>query len=645
MKVVIVYPNREDIGLEVEATRLAATLSACGHEIIAFGARQSDKRILKMSGISVYDTDELISDKKLGRFIIDLAPDIVHIFGIVTARSLTPMIKTHVEVITLTVPSERDEDISKYDLRGISTIYVDTELTKDFYSRRVTGGIRIVSAPYILPDFLPPVDLSDYQIAYEWGLVFDAPTIMIADSFTREGSNKLPLALLAITPQLIKRIPGLQIIIAGDGSQLDAVVKRSEEINGHYKRKVVSCLGFVEDVFPLIKIATVCLGNGRFALESLYSSKAVIAAGSKTLFGAITKENYQTGASVAFGKYSLTANKKLTEKGLLTEISGLFDHPTYRYNFAKNGRDIASELNQGLLAVLSGYLSADLNLDDDKKYSEEVEGDIVIVAPDNLYNTLQMLPVCNAIREKYIRKRINIIANKEEEALLRRTNIFDIVYIYPESLKDFCILSFTLFRSNFLYFLSMRNTPKTGLLSLLSFAKKRYGISSGGSTLFCYTDYIDDFEAPQDIKLRALSLAGFIGVTKSTPLKKISLPDSIITFSAERRVVMLAVGRYDDKKEWLKAVEIVKKSGLAEPVVLTDGDDTSYESDIQVINIASFDDLSLAALISKARLVVANEGSIVAVASMIPQVACIEVPSGVSPEVLIADALHMKRGI
>jgi len=642
MKIVIIYPTKNETGLKVEAGRLAATLSLCGHEVIAFNVPPYHVRELSSNGVTAHSAEEDFSDKKLARNVLDLYPDVVHIFGLSYARAYLPMFRTHIESIALTVDSERDENITKYDLRGLNTIFVDTDATRDFYARRVPSSIKVIAAPYILPEFAVAVEKSDYQIASDWGLVFEAPTILLADNYDHPNTTKVITNLIESLPFLVKKIPGLQVVIVGNGKSLASIDGSIIETNKYFSRKVVSSLGFVEDITPLLKIATVCVGNGRFVTDALRYNKATIAAGAENLVGVITTGNYLSAAKSAFGKHAIDGGKKLRDKALAVEIAGLFDHPSYRYNFAKAGSEIANDLNKGILAILSGYFSTTSD-SVDEEFVEEAEGDILIIAPDNLRDVLDSLAVFNAIREKYIRKRINIIANEQQESLLKRTNIFDYIYIYPRNVKEFFSLSLKLFRRGFLYLISMRKGIQPSMLSLFSFAKKKYGISSGGGSLFCYTDYIDDLEAPNDAKLRGLSLAGFIGVNKLVPTRRITLPESIINFQQENRIIMFSVSSTDqiDIDDWKEALRLVKGSHLADVVIVTDEDLLSFGDETQVINVNKFDDLSLAALLTKATLIVARASSRVAVASTISGVACLEVSEENLPSKTIKRALKL----
>ena len=129
-------------------------------------------------------------------------------------------------------------------------------------------------------------------------------------------------ALCRIAEALCERYGELEIVIAGGGSQRDALGKMAEEVNGRIGQRAVTVVGYAENTPELLGKSHIFVGVSRAALEAMSCGVPVILAGDEGFFGAVSPENAELCAQTNFcGR----GEETVTDEGLYCELVRLLE--------------------------------------------------------------------------------------------------------------------------------------------------------------------------------------------------------------------------------------------------------------------------------------------------------------------------------
>lgn len=96
--------------------------------------------------------------------------------------------------------------------------------------------------------------------------------------------------IVHIAPELNEKIPNLDVIIGGGGSEFEKLDRLAREVNRKAGRNLITMTNNRSDVHRLTACATVFVGVSRSALEAMASAKPVVIAGNQGSLGILNEE-------------------------------------------------------------------------------------------------------------------------------------------------------------------------------------------------------------------------------------------------------------------------------------------------------------------------------------------------------------------
>jgi polysaccharide pyruvyl transferase CsaB len=123
--------------------------------------------------------------------------------------------------------------------------------------------------------------------------------------------------LIAIAPELDKRLPGVQLLITGGGDVYDELKSKADAVNSAAGRRLVTMTGPRTDISEIIAAGDVFVNVSRSALEAMASEKPVILAGNEGYIGLLSAENMDAARESNFCCRGFPVS---TEERLLEDI-------------------------------------------------------------------------------------------------------------------------------------------------------------------------------------------------------------------------------------------------------------------------------------------------------------------------------------
>ena len=161
-------------------------------------------------------------------------------------------------------------------------------------------------------------------ILSEFGLDAARP-IVCNVSRLDENAAAATRTLIEIAPQLHERIPGVQLLIVGDGDIYDELHTKAQAVNAQTGTNTITLAGARTDVYNILAVCDLFVGVSRTALEAMAAAKPVIAAGKEGFAGLITPDKTQIAVDTNF---TFRGCEETTEEALLNSISGFFEKST-----------------------------------------------------------------------------------------------------------------------------------------------------------------------------------------------------------------------------------------------------------------------------------------------------------------------------
>lgn len=169
--------------------------------------------------------------------------------------------------------------------------------------------------------FSPAV--SGRQILAEFGLDSAAPVV----SYVSRMDEDRALAarhLIQITPELARRFPDIQVLIAGGGNVFDQLLTQAEEVNRQLGRRAVVMTGPRTDINEIAAAGDVFVGVSRSALEAMSAGKPVIVAGNEGYHGLFGPEKLE---QAMLGNFCCRGLEQCTPERLLEDLSAALALP------------------------------------------------------------------------------------------------------------------------------------------------------------------------------------------------------------------------------------------------------------------------------------------------------------------------------
>ena len=138
--------------------------------------------------------------------------------------------------------------------------------------------------------FSPAV--SGDEVIAEFGLDKSRPILSYVSRMD-EDRALVARQLIEIAPELDKRVPGVQLLIAGGGNVYDELLAKAKEVNAAMGRACITMPGARTDINKIVAAGEVFVGVSRAALEAMAAAKPVIVAGNEGYHGLFTADKLE----------------------------------------------------------------------------------------------------------------------------------------------------------------------------------------------------------------------------------------------------------------------------------------------------------------------------------------------------------------
>jgi len=157
-------------------------------------------------------------------------------------------------------------------------------------------------------------EVSGARMLAEFGLDPEKPVVSYV---SRMDADRALVArqLIEIAPELDKRVPGVQLLIAGGGNVFDELNGMAAQVNEQLGRRMIAMTGPRTDINEIVAAGDMFVGVSRAALEAMAAAKPVIVAGNEGyqgLFGPDKLEEARLGNFCCRG-LELSATQRLLD--------------------------------------------------------------------------------------------------------------------------------------------------------------------------------------------------------------------------------------------------------------------------------------------------------------------------------------------
>lgn len=135
-------------------------------------------------------------------------------------------------------------------------------------------------------------DVSGDEVIREFGLDKSRPILSYVSRID-EDRALVARQLIEIAPELDKRVPGIQLLIAGGGNVYDELLAKSKAVNASMGRTCITMPGARTDINKIVAAGEVFVGVSRAALEAMAAAKPVIVAGNEGYHGLFTADKLE----------------------------------------------------------------------------------------------------------------------------------------------------------------------------------------------------------------------------------------------------------------------------------------------------------------------------------------------------------------
>jgi len=263
----------------------------------------------------------------------------------------------------------------------------------------------------------------DEVLAKELELGPGAPRIVHVSRFSH---SKAPVALAAIEAMetLDREVPGVELIVVGQGPEEKAVARAAERMNGRLGRKAVFALGGRGDIARILSLGDAVVGTASVALEAMASGRPVVAAGKGGYFGIVRPENLEEAEASCFADHVDVS--QVTPEALGRDLVALLRHPAEARRLGSFGREMAE----------ARYSVAKLTADVETLYREELSDRsrvrrVVVFHLNQIGDLMFTLPALKALRESYPAAHITSVVRPYLAGLLAESGFVNEVHQRP----------------------------------------------------------------------------------------------------------------------------------------------------------------------------------------------------------------------
>jgi len=178
----------------------------------------------------------------------------------------------------------------------------------------------------------------DRSLEQELGLDRSAPRAVHVSRFSH---SKAPVALAAIEAMeaLEKEVPGVELVVVGQGPEQRAVARAAERMNARLGRRAVFALGGRSDIPQILSLGSVVIGTASVVLEAMACGRVVVAAGKGGYFGIVRPGNLAKAEASCFADHEAVG--EVTPELLKEDLARLLRDPAEAGRLGEFGRETA----------------------------------------------------------------------------------------------------------------------------------------------------------------------------------------------------------------------------------------------------------------------------------------------------------------
>ena len=323
-------------GAETHIVELAKQLKVMGHEVVVVSNGGVYVPEIEAAGIRHYQAP--LHRRSIGcmrrslsmlrKVIRQEKPDIVHaharipgfLCGILHKRMGFPFVTTAHWVF------QTGGGLRYLTNWGQRTIAVSDDI-KAYLMREygVPGEQISVTINGIDTDKFSP-EVSGAKVLKEFGLDAEAPVVSYV-SRVDEDRALVARQLIEIAPELERRVPGVQLLIAGGGNVFDELSTMAAQVNEKLGRRMIVMTGPRTDINEIVAAGDMFVGVSRAALEAMAAAKPVIVAGNEGYQGLFGPDKLE---EARLGNFCCRGLELSTTQRLLEDVATVLNLPKER---------------------------------------------------------------------------------------------------------------------------------------------------------------------------------------------------------------------------------------------------------------------------------------------------------------------------
>lgn len=374
MKILFVNDNL-NIGVsQLHMTSLAASLKERGEEVlVASDSGVLEKKLCQHDIVHIdlpFSKSKDICQLKLSKIIKEHKPDIVHAFSITTMQILG-ILKKVLKFNYVSTLFECADGLSR-GVFGSRVFSLNSQTENYLIENYSVTKQNIINVCDMVEDTMPSnAEVASLMSAFD--LEVGKKRIVYYDNLD-EDNTTVAHALIESAIELRGLDSAIEIVIAGNGSDMDSLTTKVATQNARAGEKFIKLIGEGADMLSLISVSDIYVGSGRGALYSAILKKPMIIADEKGYEGIVDENslerlislNFVSDSNQRIFKSRMFADLKnlifMQKSALDTQLDKSYDMVSKKYsgaNLTQKTLNVYNNLMQNgeryYDAVLSGY--------------------------------------------------------------------------------------------------------------------------------------------------------------------------------------------------------------------------------------------------------------------------------------------------
>ncbi len=298
-------------GAETHVLELALELKRQGFYVVCASNGGVYEKVLESAGIKHYKVSlntkkpscVISSLAKLSKIIKSEKIDIVHAHGRIPAFICGILSKTMSYKFTFVTTAhwvfETGHGLKYITNWGEKTVAVSEDIKKYLMDNYKTNpnDIFVTINGIDTNKFSKDADYS--SLLTEFSLSPDSKKIVYISRMD-EDRALVAFHLVEIAEKLDSAIPGVEVVIVGDGNVFSQLKTNAEIKNASVGREMIKLCGARTDIYKFAALSDLFIGVSRSALEAMACSKPVIVAGNEGYMGLFDEEKLPCGIETNF---------------------------------------------------------------------------------------------------------------------------------------------------------------------------------------------------------------------------------------------------------------------------------------------------------------------------------------------------------